>query len=145
MKSRSCSRLPLYNGPLCISRVVSFRGRWSSFRLEVSLQIRVCTLVHICKKMHAWYRRSLVRDKITDVLGGWIGKLRLAEFIVKLSEFERNVYWRMGWMLKCLTGSCGTKGRKTSLVRGYCYVYGLICHEVGCGYPGLRLVADLSS
>ena len=91
--------------------------------------------------MHARYRWSLVRDKITDMLGGWIGKLRLAELIVKLLQFERNIYWRMGWRLKCLTGSYGPKGRKTSLVRRYCYVYGLICREVGWGYPDLRLMA----
>jgi len=84
--------------------------------------------------MHARYRWSLVRDKITDILGDWIGKLRLAELIVKLLEFERNVHWRMGWRLKCLTGSYGPKGRKTSLVRRYCYVYDLSCREVKCDY-----------
>ena len=47
----------------------------------------------------------------------------------------------MGWRLKCLIGSYGPKGRKTSLVRRYCYVYGLICRDVGCGHPGLRLVS----
>ena len=28
----------------------------------------------------------------TDRLDGWTGKLRLAELITKLSEFERNIY-----------------------------------------------------
>jgi len=40
-----------------------------------------------------------------------------------------------------LAGSHRPKGRKTSLVRRYCHVYGLIFREVGCGYPGLRLLA----
>jgi hypothetical protein len=85
------------------------------FQFEVSLKIQV--FIHIRMTMHAWYRRSLVRGKITDKLGGWIGKLRLAELIVKLSELERNVYWCMEWRLKCLTGSYGSQGHNTSLLR----------------------------
>jgi len=37
----------------------------------------------------------LFRDKITDMVGGYTGKLCLAELITKLLEFERNVYWHM--------------------------------------------------
>jgi len=46
----------------------------------------------------------LVRDQITDIPGGEIGKLRLAELITKLLQFERNVYRCVGWRLKCHTG-----------------------------------------
>ena len=134
-KTRSGSRLWLCNSSLSTSRV-SFQGRRSCLRFEVSLKIRI--YIHICKKMHAWYWWSLVRDKITDMLGGRIGKLRLAELIVKLLEFERNVYWRMGWRLKCLTGSYGPQGRKTSQVRRYCYVYGLILSRGGMRLPWLN-------
>ena len=45
-----------------------------------------------------------------DMLDGWLGKIRLAELISKLPEFERNMYWRTGRRLTCRAGRCGTIG-----------------------------------
>jgi len=79
-------------------------------------------------KFHTCYRWFLVRDQITVILGGLICKLRLVELIIKLLEFERNLYWHMGWRLKCHTGRFGPQGHKTSRIRP-------CCREEWCGYP----------
>jgi len=61
------------------------------------------------------YWWSLVRDQITDMLSGWID-LRLAELIINLLEFERNVYWRTGSRLMCHAGWYRTQVLETSRV-----------------------------
>ena len=71
------------------------------------------------------YRWSLVRDQITDMLRGYIGKILLAELITVLINFKRNVYWWVGWRLKYHNESFGLQGLKTSQVRRHCFVCGL--------------------
>ena len=62
-------------------------------------------------------------------------KLRLAELITNLIEFERNVYWRMGRRLKFHTGGTDLKavrhGQYVDIVRLWSY-----CCEEQCDQTG---------
>ena len=49
------------------------------------------------------YRRFLVRDQTTDTLGGYIGKIHLAELITVLTKFKQNIQGDSG-------GICTTLG-----------------------------------
>jgi len=79
-----------------------------------------CTCIYSVTGETSFETRSQINSVVRS------GKLRLAELITKLSEFERNVYWRMGWRLKCHTGRHGPQGHKTLRVLRYCLVYGPI-------------------
>jgi len=51
------------------------------------------------------HRKDYVRGKLWLETRSWIcsvvrqAKLRLAELVSKLLEFEQNKHWRMGWRL----------------------------------------------